>query len=264
MNRYPRDEFDDIDESTARRGAYRGAVVDTATSRAGLLAIIISGVLALMVGGLMYVVSPRTAAPDAATSPDTAAPAPAAAEVSPSPEPTPTTDPSSVKVEVYNSSAPSGSAAQAAAVLEEEGYSVVSTANWAGAYAAESMVYFATGASSEANEIADTLGLLTIAQDYQAETGLIYLVLGADFDPASLGGVSSSPSDATSVPASDSISAPASAPASGGLGAGELATNPALPTTTERYSYDPATATFYLDPTGDYIYETATGTYQLG
>lgn len=248
VNSYPRDEFDDIDENNARRGAYRGAVDDTATSRTGLLAIIVSGVLALIVGGTMYVVSPRTAAPEA-SSPTSAT---ATASASPSAEATPTTNPSSVTVEVYNSSAPTGAAAQATAALEEAGYTVVSTANWAGAYVAESTVYFATGASSEANEIADTLGLPTIAQDYQAETGLVYVVLGADFDPTSLPGGSSAPS-ATAEETVDS-----------GTGVVEIGPNPGILTSVERYRYDPATATFYLDPTGNYIYDPATGTYQLG
>lgn len=250
MNSYPRDEFDDIDENTSRRGAYRGAPVDNATSRAGLLAIIISGVLALIVGGTMYVVSPRTAAPEASGSSS----ATATASASPSAEATPATNPSSVTVEVYNSSAPSGAAAQASAALEEAGYTVSATANWAGAYAAESMVYFATGASSEANEVADTLGLPTIAQDYEAETGLIYVVLGADFDPASLPGAASSPS------VTDEEATSGSTEGEGTTGA----TSPATPADVERYSYDPATGTFYLDPTGNYIYDPATGTYQLG
>lgn len=250
MNSYPRDEFDDIDENNARRGAYRGAVNDTATSRAGLLAIIVSGVLALIVGGTMYVISPRTAAPEASGSTS----ATATASVSPSAEATPTTNPSSVTVEVYNSSAPAGAAAQATAALEEAGYTVTSTANWAGAYTAESLVYFATGASSEANEIADTLGLPTIAQDYQAETGLVYVVLGADFDPTSLPGATSLPS------ATDEEAASGSTEVGGTAGA----TSSATPADVERYSYDPATDTFYLDPTGNYIYDSATGTYQLG
>lgn len=244
MNSYPRDEFDDIDENTSRRGAYRGAPVDNGTSRAGLLAIIISGVLALIVGGTMYVISPRTAAPEASGSSS----ATATASASPSAEATPTTNPSSVTVEVYNSSAPAGAAAQATAALEAIGYTVTSTANWAGAYTAESMVYFATGASSEANEIADTLGLPTIAQDYQAETGLVYVVLGADFDPTSLAGASSSATDS----------------ATSGAGVADSPSTSSTPTSVERYSYDPATATFYLDPTGNYIYDSATGTYQLG
>lgn len=248
MNSYPRDELDDIDENTSRRGAYRGTPVDKATSRAGLLAIIISGVLALIVGGTMYVISPRTAAPEASG----ASSATAAASASPSVEAMPTTNPSSVTVEVYNSSASAGAAAQATAALEAAGYTVTSTANWAGAYTAESMVYFATGASSEANEIADTLGLPIIAQDYQAETGLVYVVLGADFAPTSLPGASSSPS-ATAQETADS-----------GTGVAETEPNPGIPTSVERYSYDPTTATFYLDPTGNYIYDSATGTYQLG
>ena len=252
MNSYPRDEFDDIDENKARRGAYRGAVVDTATSRAGLLAIIISGILALIVGGTMYVISPRTDAPEAAD----ASSATATASASSSAEPTPTTNPSNVTVEGYNSSAPSGAAAQASAALEEAGYTVSATANWAGAYAAESMVYFATGASSEANEVADTLGLPTIAQDYEAETGLIYVVLGADFDPASLPGAASLPSETAeaTAEATDDVDA----------GVGVQPTDPAVPAVGDRYSYDPATGTFYLDPAGSYIYDPVTGTYQLG
>lgn len=246
MNTYPRDEFDDVDENSSRQGAYRGRITDTSTSRAGLLAIIISGVLALLVGGIMYVVSPRTAGPGAV-----AASATATATATASTEASPTTNPASVTVAVYNSSAPEGSASTVASILKKANYKVTETTNWAGAYTSESMVYFATGSSSEANEIADKLGIPYINQDFQAETGEVYVVLGADFDPVALAG---------QIPTSSGniTPTPSAVPSSGvtvETGAGN---------SVQRYSFDPATGTYGLDPAGAYIYDAATGTYHQG
>ncbi|WP_237234254.1 LytR C-terminal domain-containing protein [Rothia nasisuis] len=239
MNTYPRDEFDDIDEATARRGAYRGVKKDANTSRAGLIAMVVTGLLALIVGGAMFVMSPRTAAPEAVGSASTGSPSAAATQ------PTPTTNPASVRVEVYNSSASPGAAAQATAALEAAGYTVTSTSNWEGAYSEESLVYFATGASSEANEVADTLKLPTIVQDYQADTGLVYVVLGADFDSAAF---EPAPEEATVT--EPTVTEPSSAEPT--------------PAAVERYNYDPTTGTYYVDPAGPYVYDATTGTFVLG
>ncbi|MFW0182200.1 LytR C-terminal domain-containing protein [Rothia sp. CCM 9417] len=294
MNTYPRDEFDDVEENSSRRGAYRGRVTDTSTSRAGLLAVIISGILALLVGGIMYVVSPRTAGPGTTTAPASArATATATADASPS------TNPASVTVAVYNSSAPEGSASTAASVLQKANYKITETTNWTGTYATESMVYFATGASSEANEVADLLGIAYINQDFQAETGEVYVVLGADFDPTALAEQTqvASADAATSTATEDSqlfyvydpvngtytATSKTEALASGKVlyrvdpatGAyveysGTDASSPASATTgtatqnTQRYSLDPATGTYVLDPAGAYIYDSATGTYTQG
>lgn len=223
MKTYPRDDFDDIDEAGARRGAYRGASPQVAGSQKNFLAIVFSGLLALLLGGFMFVVSPRTAAPQAASSPSASSSSTATAS------PSPSLNLSAVRVEVYNSSAPEGSAAAVTSALEAAGYTVALTDNWAGAYTSESMVYFATGSSTEANALADLLALPYINQDFEAESGLIYLVLGSDFDSQNLPGATASPSQ----------------------------------TALELYSYDPASGTYLPDPAGSYIYDSASGTYQL-
>ena len=55
MNEYPRDEFDDVSEHTRREGAHR-SFVQLRDPRTGLWALIVCGVLALIVGVLMFTV----------------------------------------------------------------------------------------------------------------------------------------------------------------------------------------------------------------
>lgn len=300
MSPYPRDEFDDIDESTARRGAYRARPKANTTSARGLVLMVLSGVLALLVGGFMYVISPRTDSPEAA------AEASASSNASPSEEAPAALNIEGTTVEIYNSSAPAGSAAVAARLIESKGYTVRTTGNWAGTYTTESTVNFATGTSSEANDIADTLSLPFIAQDYQAESGLVYVVLGADFDAASFEDVAETadPTEpAEEQGGGEASQAPESTPAASSQAdaQGLYVLDPATGTFVEatestasgltRYSYDPATdtyqeynpqqgytpnnapvvtysyqpdtGTFVLDPAGTYIFDAATGTYVL-
>lgn len=298
MNTYPRDEFDDVDASTARGGAYRAQPVKDPAANRALLLTVLAGVLALLVGGVMYVMSPRLASPDAQGTASATASATTA-------EATPTTNPASVTVEVYNSSAPEGSAAIATSVLEAKGYTVVTTGNWHGIYQTESLVNFATGASSEANEIADSLGLPTIAQDYEAEKGLVYVVLGADFDPTAFAtatteatesasaeataSAGTEPTESTTVTGANGETLYTVDPTTGqfveatettpgtvyytlndATGSYEEYTEPAPGTASTpgtdglRYSLDPATGVYVQDPAGLYVYNPATGTYTLG
>lgn len=294
MNTYPHDEFDDVDASTARGGAYRAQPVKDPAATRVLLLTVLAGVLALLVGGVMYVMSPRLASPEAQGTASATASATTA-------EATPTTNPASVTVEVYNSSAPEGSAAIATSVLEAKGYTVVTTGNWHGIYQTESLVNFATGASSEANEIADSLGLPTIAQDYEAEKGLVYVVLGADFDPTTFAtaatetasaeagaSAGAEPTESPTVTGANGETLYTVDPATGqfveatettpgtvyytlndATGSYEeyTETAPAQPTPGTdglRYSLDPATGAYVQDPAGLYVYDPATGTYTLG
>ncbi|MCG7431943.1 hypothetical protein MHK71_05380 [Kocuria indica] len=62
MSEYPRDEFDDVPEDGARQGAHRGHNPNArAGSRGKLLAILVTGVLALVLGAVAFVNAPRTA-----------------------------------------------------------------------------------------------------------------------------------------------------------------------------------------------------------
>lgn len=277
MQDFPRDEFDEIDEATARRGVHRAAPQENGTSNRSLALMIALGLVSLLVGGVMFVLSPRTAGPQAQLASSSAS-AEASGSVSASASPSPSVDTSAVTVEVYNSGAPSGSAAQAAQVLTEAGYSVTQTANWQGAPVEESAAYYATGSSDQGRHIADLLGLPYFVQDYESAAGRVYLVLGPDFDPTSLGGGASGQTGLeTSAEASASASALASAEARESASTGLPATSPsALPSASAsagplvspsaqgsiRYSYSPAIG-YYQDPAGSYIYDAASGSYQL-
>lgn len=277
MQDFPRDEFDEIDEATARRGVHRAAPQENGTSNRSLALMIALGLVSLLVGGVMFVLSPRTAGPQAQLASSSAS-AEASGSVSASASPSPSLDTSAVTVEVYNSGAPSGSAAQAAQVLTEAGYSVTQTANWQGAPVEESAAYYATGSSDQGRHIADLLGLPYFVQDYESAAGRVYLVLGPDFDPTSLGGGASGQTGLeTSAEASASASALASAEARESASTGLPATSPsALPSAfasadplaspsaqaSIRYSYSPAIG-YYQDPAGSYIYDAASGSYQL-
>ena len=62
MSEYPRDEFDDVPEDGARQGAHRGHNPNArAGSRGKFLAILVTGVLALVLGAVAFVNAPRTA-----------------------------------------------------------------------------------------------------------------------------------------------------------------------------------------------------------
>lgn len=277
MQDFPRDEFDEIDEATARRGVHRAAPQENGTSNRSLALMIALGLVSLLVGGVMFVLSPRTAGPQAQLASSSAS-AEASGSASASASPSPSLDTSAVTVEVYNSGAPSGSAAQAAQVLTEAGYSVAQTANWQGAPVEESAAYYATGSSDQGRHIADLLGLPYFVQDYESAAGRVYLVLGPDFDPTSLGGGASGQTGLeTSAEASASASALASAEATESASTGLPATSPsALPSASAsagplvspsaqasiRYSYSPAIG-YYQDPAGSYIYDAASGSYQL-
>lgn len=61
---YPRDEFDEVDEKTARRGTYRAVNADPAKSPKGAIPLVAAGVVGLLVGAAMYIYAPRTASPE--------------------------------------------------------------------------------------------------------------------------------------------------------------------------------------------------------
>lgn len=207
---YPRDEFDEVDEQSARRGTYRSVNVDPAKSVKGAIPLVAAGVGSLVVGAAMYVYAPRTAAPQytasslsssaastSASSPASArssAPTTSSAPAAPSvpatspvpPSPTATLSQSApagdVSVGVFNASAPSGSASGAAAKLS--GYTINETANYTAAAPATSVVYYAQGYQDQAQSIAATLN---IAQSRQATSAVpmgnhkVIVVLASDY-----------------------------------------------------------------------------------
>lgn len=163
---YPRDEFDEVDETTARRGTYRAVNADPAKSPKGAIPLVAAGIVGLLIGGAMYVYAPRTASPQysASTAKSSSAPASASApaKASASASATKTGLAESISVAVYNAAAPAGSASRAAALLT--GYTINETANYTGVAPATSVVYYAEGYQSQAQSIASKLGITQVRQ----------------------------------------------------------------------------------------------------
>ena len=62
MSEYPRDEFDDVPEDGTRQGAHRGYNPRARQgSPRGFRAVLVSGVVALVLGAVCFVNAPRTA-----------------------------------------------------------------------------------------------------------------------------------------------------------------------------------------------------------
>lgn len=171
---YPRDEFDEVDEKTARRGTYRAVNADPAKSPKGAIPLVAAGVVGLLVGAAMYIYAPRTASPEysaqksasssasarSSASAATSASASASATASATPSKTGLVD--SISVGVFNASAPAGSASSAAALLSN--YTVNETANYTGAAPATSVVYYAEGYQAQAQSIAAALDISQVRQ----------------------------------------------------------------------------------------------------
>lgn len=170
---YPRDEFDEVDEKTARRGTYRAVNADPAKSPKGAIPLVTAGVVGLLVGAAMYIYAPRTASPEysaqksasssasaRSSASATSASASASATASASPSKTGLVD--SISVGVFNASAPAGSASSAAALLSN--YTVNETANYTGAAPATSVVYYAEGYQTQAQSIAAALDISQVRQ----------------------------------------------------------------------------------------------------
>lgn len=170
---YPRDEFDEVDEKTARRGTYRAVNADPAKSPKGAIPLVAAGVVGLLVGAAMYIYAPRTASPEysaqksasssalaRSSASATSASASASATASATPSKTGLVD--SISVGVFNASAPAGSASSAAALLSN--YTVNETANYTGAAPATSVVYYAEGYQAQAQSIAAALDISQVRQ----------------------------------------------------------------------------------------------------
>ena len=170
---YPRDEFDEVDEKTARRGTYRAVNADPAKSPKGAIPLVAAGVVGLLVGAAMYIYAPRTASPEysaqkSASSSASARSSASATSASASASATASATPSkpglvdSISVGVFNASAPAGSASSAAALLSN--YTVNETANYTGAAPATSVVYYAEGYQAQAQSIAAALDISQVRQ----------------------------------------------------------------------------------------------------
>lgn len=159
---YPRDEFDEVDEKTARRGTYRAVNADPAKSPKGAIPLVAAGVVGLLVGAAMYIYAPRTASPEYSAQKSASSSASASASATASATPSKTGLVDSISVGVFNASAPAGSASSAAALLSN--YTVNETANYTGAAPATSVVYYAEGYQAQAQSIAAALDISQVRQ----------------------------------------------------------------------------------------------------
>ncbi|MBM7052042.1 LytR C-terminal domain-containing protein [Rothia sp. ZJ1223] len=184
MQQFPRDEFDDVDESSKRRGAYRAQDPLAGASKT-LLPLIGAGLASLLLGGFMYIYSPQTSAPGAAKT--TEASASASESEIPTAEPTPEDTGEPVILEIYNSGGITGAASDAMNLImaSTQNVTITQVGNWQGTPVNGSIVYYAAGYEDEANEAADTLEIPYIQEDPTQAVPVI-AVLGPDYVLSSL------------------------------------------------------------------------------
>lgn len=165
MSNYPRDEFDAVEENSARHGVHRSSMEVRSRS---LLPLMVVGVAALCVGLLAFFIVPKMtttttpppAAQTSATAPaTTVAPEPTteAPTPTPTPEVTPTPTPTpeavvdkAVPVSVFNATGISGLAAQYAGTIMADGWSVTQQSNWVGQPQSTSVIFY-SGAAQKVN-----------------------------------------------------------------------------------------------------------------
>ncbi|MBP2411929.1 hypothetical protein JOF48_000728 [Arthrobacter stackebrandtii] len=192
MSKYPRDEFDAVEENSARYGVHRASME---TQSRSLLPMMIVGVAALCIGLLAFFLMPKvlnnnsspnagktsTAASAPASVPASEPPAPATSEPAPEPTPEPTPEAvvdKAVPVAVFNAAGVAGLAARYSDTITADGWTVAQAANWAGVPQATSVIYYSDPAQKDN---AAALGaLLNIpTQVESAELGLqLAVVLG--------------------------------------------------------------------------------------
>lgn len=177
MSNYPRDEFDNVPESSSRQGVHRTAMEPP---RPGLWPIVAFAVVALLIGAAAFLIIPRllgsapaasdaseqsSSSSDSATS-SAASPSSTAASSTPAPTTTPPATPSTPPpapvdktqpVNVYNGTTISGLSARVAQQVRADGWTVPLSANWQG-LAQPSSVIFYNGPTQKSN--ADALGAL--------------------------------------------------------------------------------------------------------
>ena len=175
MSNYPRDEFDAIEESSARHGVHRTSMEP---QRRSLMPLMIFGVAALCVGLLAFFIMPKiltsttTPLPAAVSSssavPEAANPPAEVPSEAPTPEPQVTAEPTpepipdsvvdkSAPVAIFNATGIPGLAAKYTGLVTADGWSVSQSANWAGQPQATSVIFY-NGIEQKAN--AEEIGAL--------------------------------------------------------------------------------------------------------
>lgn len=200
MSKYPRDEFDAVEENSARYGVHRTSMDPQKRS---LMPLMVVGVVALCIGLLAFFIMPKvlnndtsplagnttSAASSPAADPATDAPAsdaaPTPAEPTEETAPEPTEEPTpeavtdkSTAVAVFNGTGIGGLAARYAGLVTGDGWTVSQSANWAGQPQPTSVIFY-SDAAQKVN--AEALGaLLNIPTQVEtAELGIpLAVVLG--------------------------------------------------------------------------------------
>lgn len=180
---YAPDEFDEVPADSAHRGVYRAAAPAKAVSRRTTGAVILAGALALVLGALMFIYQPRSAAPEAQSESTQSEPvasasatassgssateqAGASAQASADPE---------ITVGVYNSGQDAGAAGAAAQTLTAQGWTVSEVGNWSGPAVQEGTVYYRSGAEAQARRVAQDLGVTAVraSEEWSAQVTVV-------------------------------------------------------------------------------------------
>ncbi|KZM72615.1 hypothetical protein AWN90_27865 [Nocardia terpenica] len=139
------------------------------------------------------------------------------------PQPTgPKTTPTST-VDVVNAGGTTGMAGNVSKVLTAKGFPKGTVGNAAYTDGSSSVVYYGTGADTDATQVADMLGGLPTATSKNVEPGHVKIVIGADFSlPDGLDGTSSSTTPTTESGATPSSSSSSSSAAATNAAGDEL------------------------------------------
>ncbi len=202
MTRYARDEFDRVPQNSSRQGVHRAP---TDTPRRSLVPILATGIVALAVGLVCFLVLPKLGftpvgsgtsvstqsvqkqeggvAPTATTS-ATPTPSQQSATTDPtaSPSATPTPTPSSAVdktavVSVYNGTTTGGLAAKVAAQVQGGGWPLGIVGNWGGAPQTASVIFYrGTAQKANAEALSKLLGIATLVDSTDFQQPLVVLV----------------------------------------------------------------------------------------
>jgi len=196
MTKYPRDEFDQVPETSNRHGVHRARMATPKSNGLGL--IILAAVLALAVGALSFFVlpllgtgGPSTPADGATSTPGaTASASPSATEQkSPRAEAEATTKPSAKAtpettdeatdepteeasavnkqdpVMILNGAGVSGLAGTISQTVQNDGWSIAVVDNWGGAPLAGSVIFYNPGQEANAQALGDLLGITELQEN---------------------------------------------------------------------------------------------------
>ncbi len=210
MSNYPRDEFDEVPENSARHGVHRASME---LPQRSLLPVIIVTIVALCIGLLAFFVMPgmfntSANASDVPPAAGTSAAAPAvtpetvptedappsvepSAEFGPSAAATPSAAPTSsaapkptvdraVPVAIYNATGVSGLAARYASTVITSGWTVSQSTNWAGLQRTNSVIFYQDETQvANAQALAALLNIPTVVETADIALPLT-VVLGPD------------------------------------------------------------------------------------